>query len=101
MLNLDMLTTMETFTPYLVLFRFCLLSVLPQSPVFSSLATESVDWSEDVSNSPSPSLEFALWRALDTGAGEEERGGRGKFASLIVEDIHSIPMLRIDYLRGG
>jgi hypothetical protein len=54
-----------------------------------------------VSNSPSPSLEFALWRASDTGAGEEERGGRGKFASLIVEDIHSIPMLRIDYLRGG
>ena len=91
-----MLTTMETFTPYLVLFRFCLLSVLPESPVFSSVVAASVCWSRDVSNSASPSLESARWCSSDTGAAEEERGGRGKVASLIVEDIHSIPMLRME-----
>ena len=93
----NMLVDLKTFTPYLVLFRFCLLSVLPESPVFSSVVAASVCWSRDVSNSASPSLESARWCSSDTGAAEEERGGRGKVASLIVEDIHSIPMLRTNY----
>jgi hypothetical protein len=89
---------MKTPHTYLVLFRFCLLSVLsPESPALSSLAADAVDWSRDVSYSPSPSLESARWYPSDTGPAEEERGGGGKVASLIVEDIHSIPMLLIEY----
>ena len=85
---------MKTPHTYLVLFRFCLLSVLPsKSHALSSLVAVPVDWSKEVSNSPSPELESARWRPSPSGAVEEERGGGGEVASLIVENIHSIPML--------
>lgn len=91
-------TEMKTPHTYLVLFRFCLLSVLPpESPVLSSLAAESGDWSRDVSNSPSPELESARECPSEAGEAEEERGGGGKVASLIVEDIHNIPIRRMVY----
>lgn len=87
-------TEMKTPHTYLVLFRFCLLSVLPsKSHVLSSLVADPVDWSKEMSNSPSPELESARWRPSTSGAVEEERGGEGEVASLIVENIHSIPML--------
>jgi hypothetical protein len=44
-----------------------------------------------VSNSPSPELESDRLPASAAGTREEERGG-GKVASLIVEDIHNIPV---------
>jgi hypothetical protein len=62
--------------------------------MLSSLAAESGDWSSDVSNSPSPELESARERPSEA---EEERGGGGKVASLIVEDIHNIPIHRMVY----
>jgi hypothetical protein len=65
--------------------------------VRSSLAADSVDWSRDVSGSHSAELESARWDpSATTRAAGEERGG-GKVASLIVEDIHNIPIRRMVY----
>jgi hypothetical protein len=77
---------------YLVLFLFCLLSVLRSpSPALSSFPPAETHDSKDVSNSPSPELESDRCAASAVGAAEEERGG-GKVASLIVMDIHNMPI---------
>jgi hypothetical protein len=63
--------------------------------VLSSLTVEPVDWSQDVSKSPSLEFESARWRPSATGAADEERGGGVEVASLMVEDIHNMPMPRM------